>query len=179
MIIITTIISKVANGEARDGREKLGDMKDIWANVDHSSALMNTARSIIDTNNEKNSNIKDVSKQCKNISSLQWDKFEEKLLVVAIEALDSNLLDIHKKITEKKEIKKLTKKSNLVVNNLSSNSNLNDKNKLKELQISLKLASAELNRNNDELKGNICIYFIFIYMFACLLLAFIYYKFTN
>lgn len=83
---------------------------------------------------------------------MQWDKFEEKLLVVATEALDLNLLNIHRKITDLKN-EKIKMKKNSNINPPILNVNFHEKKKLKELQISLKLASVELNRNNDELKG--------------------------
>ena len=152
-------ILKVANKEARVEAETIEDMEKLWFDVKPDSDVMKLARTLIEKDeddtticSDKIFNMKDMARECKEMSAINWSKFEDKLLAVATTAIEEKNIDVLKKITEKKQLNTDNNIRNKQ-NNIISVTKLEGRMKLKALQNILKNTRNNLDESANELRS--------------------------
>ena len=150
-------ILMVANKEAKAEAESMEEMQRMWSEVPGDSDVMKVARSLLtvsQADTDEVTSMKAIAQQCREYSTVNWARFEDKLLAVATATVEARNLEVLELLKQKKskaaETAMALMKSRRAA--VSSASMLVGRAQLKALQADLMNARIQLDSSADNLR---------------------------
>ena len=150
-------ILMVANKEAKAEAESMEEMQRMWSEVPGDSDVMKVARSLLtvsQADTDEVTSMKAIAQQCREYSTVNWARFEDKLLAVATATVEARNLEVLELLKQKKskaaETAMALMKSRRAA--VSSASMLAGRAQLKALQADLMNARIQLDSSADNLR---------------------------